>query len=134
MCILVARDRGGSTFDAIPGKGPVTKAQLQRHLAPVLHRDALLVTDGHGAYRAFARAAGIAHQFVDLQAGERVRGEVHVQNVNGYQSRLRGWLHHFRGVATRHLDNYCGWHWAIDLQRINSAEAMLRSAVGVFHT
>ena len=130
----MARDRDGSTFDAVPGKGPVTAAQLHRHLRPVLHRNALLVTDGHAAYRAFARAAGIAHQFVNLRAGEQVRGEVHVQNVNGYHSRLRGWLHHFRGVATRYLGNYCGWRWAIDLQRLNSAEAMLRSAVGDFNT
>ncbi len=134
VCILVARSRDGSTFDAVPGKGPVTAAQLQRHLAPVLHRDALLVTGGHAAYRAFAHGAGIAHQAVDLRAGERARGDVHVQNVNAYHSRLRGWLHHFRGVATRYLGNYCGWRWAIDLERINSAEAMLRSAVGVFNT
>ena len=134
VCVLVARDRHGRTFDAVPGKGPVTTAQLQRHLAPALDHDALLVTDGHAAYRAFARAAGVAHQAVNLRAGERVRGAVHVQNVNAYHSRLRGWLHHFRGVATRYLGNYCGWRWAIDLQRINSAEAMLRSAVGVFNT
>ena len=39
----------------------------------------LLVTDGHLAYRAFAREAGIAHAFVNLRMSERVRGAVHVQ-------------------------------------------------------
>ena len=62
----------------------------------MLEPDVLLMTDGHAAYRQFASAAGIRHAFVNLRAGERVRGEVHVQNVNGYHSRLRAWMHHFR--------------------------------------
>jgi transposase-like protein len=134
VCVLVARDRSGRTHDAVTGKGPLTAVQLQRHLAPVLDKDILLVTDSHAAYRGFARASGVTHEAVNLRAGERVRGAVHVQNVNAYHSRLRGWLHHFRGVATRYLANYCGWRWAIDLLRIASPEAMLRSAVGVFNT
>ena len=130
----MARDRGGRTHDAVTGKGPLTKAQLQQHLGPVLDGDVLLVTDGHAAYRHYARAAGIAHEFVNLRAGERVRGAVHVQNVNAYHGRLRTWMHHFRGIATRYLGNYCGWRWAIDLERINSPAAMLRSAIGVFNS
>ncbi|RLM53106.1 IS1595 family transposase, partial [Halobellus sp. Atlit-31R] len=47
VCVLVARDRGGATFDFITGRGAVTSAQLQRHLLPVLGQDVLLVTDGH---------------------------------------------------------------------------------------
>jgi hypothetical protein len=94
----------------------------------------MLVTDGHAAYGAFARAAGVSHESVNLQVGGRVRGAVHVQNVNAYHSRLRGWLHHFRGVATRYLHNYCGWRWVIDLDRLGTAQAMLRSALGVIHT
>jgi len=109
VCILVARDRSGRTHDAIPGKGPVTAAQLRVHLAPVLAPDALLVTDSHAAYRRFAQQHGFQHRSINVSAGEHAHGTVHVQNVNGYHSRLRGWLHHFRGVATRYLANYCGW-------------------------
>jgi hypothetical protein len=57
----------------------VTTAQLHEHLRPVLDTDVLLVTDSHPAYRAFARAAGISHEAVNVRAGERVRGAVHVQ-------------------------------------------------------
>lgn len=130
VCTLVARDRDGRTHDAVTGRGPVTVDQLKRHLAPVLERDVLLVSDAHRSYRAFARVSGIQHESVNLSAGVRVRGTVHVQNVNAYHSRLRGWLLHFRGVATRYLDNYCGWRWAIDRERIATPEAFLRSAIG----
>jgi transposase-like protein len=134
MCILVARDRTGQTLDWVPGKGPVTRAQLHEHVRERLEPDVLLVTDGHPAYRAFAREAGITHEAVNLQAGVRVRGAIHVQNVNAYHSRLRGWLQPFRGIASRYLGNYLGWRWALDGGRVKTPDSLLRAALGVFHT
>lgn len=133
VCILVARDRTGRTLDFITGRAAVTKQQLHRHLGPRLDRDVLLVTDAHAAYRAFAREAGIAHAFVNLRLGERVRGAVHVQNVNAYHQRFRQWLARFYGVASRYLSNYLGWHWALDGERLASPERLLRAALGIFH-
>jgi hypothetical protein len=100
----------------------------------VLDASVLLVTDSHGAYRAFAREAGISHEAVNLRQGERVRGAVHVQNVNGYHRRFRQWLARFNGVASRYLPNYLGWRWALDGERIGSADDLLRAAIGVFNT
>jgi transposase-like protein len=134
VCILVVRDRSGNTVDFVTGRGPVTVAQLKEHLRPVLAPDALLVTDANKAYRTFARQHGISHQYVNLSAGERMRGAVHVQNVNGYHSRFHTWLRRFNGVATRYLPNYLGWQWAIDQERICAPETLLRAAIGVFNT
>ena len=134
VCILVARDRSGRTCDFVTGRGPVTKAQLLQHLPAILARDTLLVTDAHAAYRAFAKDTGITHAFVNLRAGVRVNGAIHVQNVNGYHSRLHEWLRPFHGVATRYLPNYLGWRWAIDQERIRSPETFLKAAIGVFHS
>jgi transposase-like protein/IS1 family transposase len=134
VCILVARDRSGNTVDFVTGRGPVTVVQLKEHLCPVLAPDTLLVTDANKAYQAFARQQGISHQYVNMSAGEHVRGAVHVQNVNGYHSRLHKWLRRFNGVATRYLPNYLGWLWAIDQERIRTSETLLRAAIGVFNT
>jgi len=138
VCILVARDRSGHTWDFVTGRGPLTKAQLHLHLPAILMPDTLLVTDANKAYRAFAKEAGVAHDFVNVSAGERITrqasGAIHVQNVNAYHSRFHGWLHGFRGVATRYLPNYLGWRWALDQQRINSPETFLRTAIGVFNS
>ncbi|RZA29529.1 MAG: IS1595 family transposase, partial [Lysobacteraceae bacterium] len=101
---------------------------------PVLDRDVLLVTDSHPAYGAFARVAAISHEAVNLRAGERVRGAVHVQNVNAYHRRFRQWLARFNGVASHYLPNYLGWQWAVDGRRITSAEALLRIALGTPNT
>jgi len=133
MCILVARDRSGQTIDAVTGKGALTRQQLLDHLGPRLERDVLLVTDSHAAYPAFAREAGISHEAINPSAGIRKRGALHIQNVNGYHSRMRAWLLPFRGIASRYLSHYFGWRWALDGGRIASPDAFLRAALGRFN-
>ncbi len=137
-CILVARDRNGQTIDAVTGRGALKAAHLVKHLLPKLAPQALLVTDGNAAYPAFARAHGIAHQAVNLRAGERVRpgidGAIHIQNVNAYHRRFKEWLARFHGVASCRLPNYLGWHWARDGGRVTSVEQLLRIAFGVINS
>jgi transposase-like protein len=129
-CILVARDRAGRTVDFVTGRAPLRPVHLQRCLTAVVAADVVLVTDGHPAYPVFARKAGIEHRAVNLSAGVRVAGALHVQNVNAYHSRFKQWLRRFNGVASRYLPNYLGWRWALDGGRISSPEMLLRSALG----
>ncbi|RZA32751.1 MAG: IS1595 family transposase, partial [Lysobacteraceae bacterium] len=137
-CILVARDRSRQTIGALVGRGALKMTQLERHLLPRLDEGVLLVSDSNAAYRAFSRKHGIAHQAVNLRAGQRVRhnaaGAIHVQNVNAYHQRLRQWLARFHGVASRYLPNYLGWHRALDGGRITSVGHLLRIAIRVIHT
>jgi hypothetical protein len=35
-------------------------------------------------------------------------------SVNNYDSRLKGWMRRFNGVATKYFDSYLGWHRACD--------------------
>lgn len=132
VCVLVARDRMGQTLDFVTGRGPVSKLELRRCLLPVLADDTLLVSDGNASYRYFARGAGISHQAVNIGKRIRVKGAIHVQNVNAYHSRFRIWMTRFHGVATHYLPNYLGWRWAVDAQRIDSPVTMLRAAIGAF--
>lgn len=132
VCVLVARDRMGQTLDFITGRGPVSKLELRRCLLPVLAADTLLVSDGNASYRYFARDVSISHQAVNISKGIRVKGAIHVQNVNAYHSRFRIWMARFHGVATHYLPNYLGWRWAVDAHRIDSPVTMLRAAIGAF--
>jgi len=136
-CILVARDRDGRTIDAVTGRGALTAAQLDRDLLPRLDRQALLVSDSHAAYRAFARKHRIAHETVNLRARVRARRlgslAIHVQNVNAYHQRFKTWLQGFHGVASRYLPNYLGWRWALDGKRVTSPEQLLSIAITVIN-
>lgn len=132
VCVLVARSRTGQTRDWVMGCGQMSKAELAGALQPVLAKDALLVSDGNPTYRSFAQDAHLAHEAINLSAGVRVNGAVHVQNVNAYHGRLKQWLHRFHGVATAYLDNYLGWFRALDNHHAASEQAVLAMALGKF--
>lgn len=106
--VLVVRDRHGTTTDAL--LPALNKESIKAVLRPLMSKDTLLCTDGLRIYRTLAKEEGFAHQPINVSAGSRVKERVfHIQNVNAYHSRLKGWLHRFRGVATRYLPNYLGW-------------------------
>lgn len=111
--VLVLRDRQGTTTDF------KLKAATQREEAPILRQivavDAVLCTDGGASLKAAARQVGIAHRALNLSAGIRVlAGVYHIQNVNAYDSRLKAWMKHFHGVATKYLENYLGWRRGLE--------------------
>ena len=128
-CLLVARNRTGATLDFHVGRGPVRLAQLERCLCGVVAQDALLISDGAEVYQHFAAASKINHAYVNLTAGVRVRGAIHIQNVNGWHSRFKTWLVHFRGVASRYLANYSGWQRLLDAhEMVTPAQWLLAAA------
>jgi transposase-like protein len=110
---LIARDRAGHTVDAVlPDLGAEA---IEAVLGPVVAGDAVLCSDGAKAYAAFAAGHGVRHEPVNLAAGIRVRdGAFHIQNVNAYHRRLKGWMGRFNGVATRYLPNYLGWRRTLE--------------------
>lgn len=56
------------------------------------------------------KGAGIAHKAINIKAGGRVKERIfQIQNVNAYESRLKGWMQRFNQVATGYLDSYLGW-------------------------
>jgi hypothetical protein len=101
-------------------------------LQSVLARDVLVVTDANPTYTAFCHAEGFSHQVVNLSQGQRVNGAFHVQHVNAYHSRFKGWLERFHGVATKYLSNYLGWRRALEQQRHMTPESLLNTALGNF--
>jgi len=128
-CLLVARDRHRSTLDFHVGRGPVTAKQLRDCLTSVLPADVLLVSDSAAAYASFAADAGITHEPINVQDGQRVRATYHIQNVNGWHSRFKSWLVRFRGVASRYLAHYSGWQRMLDAHELQTPAQWLRAAV-----
>ncbi|QYG02905.1 MULTISPECIES: IS1595 family transposase [Massilia] len=128
-CQLVACERDGPTLDFHCGRGPVSLAELDQCLGPVLAPDAWLISDGAAAYRAFAKHHGIRHEAINLRAGERARGAVHLNHVNGWHSRFKRWLARFNGVASRYLAHYSGWRRVLDVGSPATPHQLLKAAV-----
>ena len=112
--VLVARDRstGKTLTKVIPSR---SAKDIGKALVPALAMDVVLCSDNASAYRTLARALGIELRCLPANPKKRRKGEVyHIQNVNAYDSRLKGWMFRFRGVATKNLPNYLGWHRFLD--------------------
>jgi hypothetical protein len=82
----------------------------------------LLISDGAASYHRFARDAGMRHEAINVRSGIHARGDIHIQHVNGWHARFKGWLVKFRGVASRYLAHYSGW------QRVRDAGQLVKPA------
>ena len=127
--VLIAADRTGTTVSAIL---PAVNADaIETVLSPVLNKDALLVTDGARVYPVCADRLGVSHETLNLSAGERVRGDLHIQTVNSRHERLKTFLRRYRGIATKYLDSYLKWFHLIGIQITPSPRACLNATLGL---
>ncbi len=106
--ILTLTDRaGGRRAERLPdGRAGSLVAALETRVRP----DAVLCSDGDGAYRVFAQAKGLPHYRIDAKTGPRVvHGAFHIQTVNGLHSRFKAFIKPFCGPATKNLPAYIAW-------------------------
>ena len=127
--VLVVRNRAGQTADF--GLPSANKAGLLAVLPEAVTGDAVLCTDGSAMLAAAARQLGLEHHGLNTLRGERRRGAWHIQNVNAYHSRFKGWLQRFRGVATSYLPNYLGWYRALDRNAQTGAQTASLLALAI---
>ena len=125
--VLVAADRSGTTFSTVLPK--VNANTLHKALAPVIDKDALLVTDGNNRYPLCATALGVSHEALNQSSGERVRGELHIQNVNNRHSRLKKFIERRYGIATKYLASYLRWYHLIVLKKHSTPRFCLARAM-----
>ena len=130
--VLMAVDRSGVTFSTV--LQAVTGEILSTALEPVLEPDVLLVSDGATCYPVCAKALKVTHEALNLSAGERTRGDLHIQTVNNRHSRLKDFLRKRRGIASKYLDSYLRWFHMIVLNsnptdRTCLADAMKRECI-----
>lgn len=113
--VLIARDRHGEMTDAV--LRDLSEVAVSQVLKPVVAQDAILCTDGNMAYKAYAGMEKIKHvRLIDAKNTRVVNKVYHIQNVNAYDSRLKGWMLRFKGVATKYLPNYLGWRRCLEKQ------------------
>jgi hypothetical protein len=132
--VLMATDRSGGMVSGGMVSGVLATASAEAVtavLAPVLPSDALLVTDGAKCFSSFATQAGITHEVLNQSAGERVRGDLHIQTVNNCHQRFKDFIADFRGVATKYLGNYVRWFEMVGVKADVSSRACLQAALGM---
>lgn len=91
-----------------------TAGDIGEVLLPRLTADAELFSDGSSTYRTLARKHEIALRIVPSHPRHKTSGTLHINNVKAYDSRLKGWMNRFKGVAMKNLPNHLGWHRYLD--------------------
>lgn len=128
ISVVIARDRIGHVSDL--ADSALQKSTVHSFLAPLIDRESILCSDGHSWYKTFSMTYGIAHHRLITLDNKRVIGkEYPIQNVNGYISRLKGWIARFHGVGTAYLPNYLAWRRLFETAQA-SEEAWLYAAIG----
>lgn len=123
VCVVVARDRNKQTHARVACRGQISKAKAKTLLDEYVREVSTFCSDANGTWKIFAAEAGVPHVELNLKQKQRVKRRIyHIQNVNSFHSRLKGWIERFKGVATKFLDNYLAWFRFIESR---SLEAMI---------
>lgn len=106
--ILTLADRAGARCaERLPDR---RAESLVAVLEARVSRDAVLCSDGDGAYGLFASAHGLPHYKLDATHGPRViHAAFHIQTVNSMHSRFKAFIRPFCGPATKNLPAYVTW-------------------------
>ena len=127
--VLTAMDRTTKALLSIKVKTRQAK-HLSPVLAPKLAQDAVLIADGHRAYRTLGKAHKIEVRVVPRDPKHRTVGALHLNNLNRYHKGLKDWMRPFHGVATKYLDLYLGWHRLVDSEQPGiTAQQLLRLSI-----
>lgn len=129
--VIVARDRTGSTTDAVLPR--LNRVSIAAALGGVVTPANQFCCDGGNAIVAFARKAGIPTHILPAPGKPNPQApDFHINNINAYHGRLKEWLRRFHGVATKNLPNYLGWRRTLEAMGQNaSSDAMILGAIGL---
>jgi transposase-like protein len=135
--VLTALDSGGGIFEAILPSLTGIEAALDGRIAA----GSVLCSDGAYAYRLVALKAGAEHRAIYLPTTTphavkinpvptpvRQVGRLGLGRVNGHHQRLKLFVDgRCRGVATKYLHNYLGWHRAMVRKDFDGATLLDRA-------
>lgn len=116
IAVVVAQDRNSNVIARKAGTGRVKAEEIDTVIGEYIHPTALLCTGTATNYKKFAKIKGLQHETVNERQKQRIKkGIFHIQHVNNFHNRLKGWMERFQGVGTHYLDNYLYWFRWLEL-------------------
>jgi transposase-like protein len=105
--VLTVTDRAGARrADVLPDRRAESLvARLEAHI----RQDAVLCSDGDGAYDLFTRARAMPHYRLPKDGPRVIDTAFHIQTVNNLHSRFESFMKPFCGPATKSLPRYAAW-------------------------
>ncbi len=110
--VVTAVERRGEKYLKAVASKRLSKEEISKALDGKLADKAILITDKHPSYKAFAKDnPSIKHKTLMAKNHvDRHDKTIHLQKVNNVHSQLRTFLRPFNGVSSKYLQNYLNWY------------------------
>lgn len=107
ICIVSSIDENDNLLLKIVGLGRCTTNMLKDSLGQKLSNAKSVNADSASAYQDFCEEYNLTLNAIP--SGFHSDGIYNISEINGVHSQLETWLSKFRGVSTRHLQEYLDW-------------------------
>lgn len=107
VCVVSSMDDSDNLLLEIVGLGRCTTDMLKNSLGVKLDNAKSISADSASAYQEFCRENKLVLNAIP--SGFHSNGTFNISEINGIHSQLETWLSKFRGVSTRHLQEYLDW-------------------------
>ncbi len=126
--IFIALDRSGVVSHKVLERN--TKENIQAQLTPLLSSGSVLCTDGNLSYKGIADELDIDHKrLIGLDNQRVIDGIYHIQTLNNYMKRWKGWLKRFNGIGTAYIENYLSWFRFMEGNKEYSDQTWIKEAL-----
>jgi transposase-like protein len=126
--IFIALDRSGVVSHKVLERN--TKENIQSQLKPLLSSGSVLCTDGNLSYKGIAEELDIDHKrLIGLDNQRVIDGIYHIQTLNNYMKRWKGWLKRFNGIGTDYIENYLSWFRFMEDNKEYSDQTWIKEAL-----
>ena len=114
--VVTAVERNGNKYLKAVESKRLSKEEIEKVFEGKLSENAILITDKHPSYRAFAKDnPSIKHKaLLAKEHVDKIDKSIHLQKVNNVHSQLRKFLRPFNGVSSKYLQNYLNWYAYVD--------------------
>lgn len=121
VCVTCGVNLGGKSVGRVSNLGKPSFKELGSVLDGHVAAGSVMVTDSHRGYCKLADAYGASH--IRIPRKHHMSQGFNIQMVNYYHSVLKGMINiHFKGVATKYLNNYVVWHNLVNFAKESEEE------------
>lgn len=107
ICVVSSIDENDNLLLEIVGLGRCTTDMLKQSLGKKLDNAKSINADSASAYQDFCKDNQLILNAIP--SGFHNNGVINISEINGVHSQLETWFSKFRGVSTRHLQEYLDW-------------------------
>ena len=133
VCITCGVNLDGKSVGRISNLGKPSCKELGSVLDGHVASGSIFVTDHHRGYCKLANDYEVSH--IHIPRNKHVASGFNIQMVNYYHSSLKGMINiHFKGVATKYLNNYVVWHNLVNFAKESESEKEVTMRDFVFTT